>query len=170
MRFCADGCPTNVDLLSPNSLLQKAGGGVTMPRTSVVIDGKKLCSKCQKYLPVSAFSPDKKSKSGLLSACRRCANLSYHYGITHVEYENLLKAQHGSCAICGVKQDERSNRTDRSTWLSVDHDHATGRVRGLLCLNCNTAIAHLHDDIALAERAIAYLKKHQRATALRIAN
>lgn len=56
------------------------------------------------------------------------------FGITQKEYEILLKKQKGVCAICGSKPDTR--------WqiLAVDHDHNTGKVRGLLCMVCNTML------------------------------
>jgi hypothetical protein len=72
------------------------------------------------------------------------------YGIGVDEYDALRIAQGGRCAICG----DESDRT-----LAVDHDHATGQVRGLLCIRCNRAIGNLRDDPDLALRAAAYLER-----------
>lgn len=72
------------------------------------------------------------------------------YGITREEYFALKEAQHGCCAICG-----REPKTRR---LAVDHDHATGKVRGLLCAACNMGLGAYRDDIAMLRRAIAYLE------------
>ncbi len=69
-------------------------------------------------------------------------------GVTDADYERLLKAQGGHCALCPTKPKTRR--------LHVDHDHATGRVRGLLCYRCNRALpAGL--DAAWHERATLYL-------------
>jgi hypothetical protein len=71
------------------------------------------------------------------------------YGITEAEYDEMLKRQNGVCALC--QQDKpRKNR------LSVDHDHNTGRVRGLLCVPCNRALGFF-ENIEWNQRAIEYL-------------
>ena len=59
----------------------------------------------------------------------RARRLMTLYGITLAQYASMLKRQGGRCAICGRPPKRRN--------LDVDHDHATGRVRGLLCFNCN---------------------------------
>jgi len=65
-------------------------------------------------------------------------------------------AQHdGRCDICGRRLDEH----DRNRRLTIDHDHTTGQIRGLLCQTCNTAIAMLGDSWAGVERALAYLRR-----------
>jgi hypothetical protein len=74
------------------------------------------------------------------------------YGITLEQYNMLLEEQNGACAICGTKSD---------SYLSVDHDHKTKIVRGLLCQSCNIALGLLHDDIGLGERAIEYLSRRR---------
>lgn len=76
------------------------------------------------------------------------------YGITSQEYDEKYTAQRGCCAICGVHQ------SDGSRALAVDHDHATGDVRDLLCCNCNTAIARLRDSAELCVKAAEYLRRH----------
>src|SRR5882672_6633830 len=74
------------------------------------------------------------------------------YGITLEQYNQILADQGGVCAICGGPPKKRD--------LEVDHDHATGRVRGLLCHGCNVGIGFLCDSADLALRAAAYLEKH----------
>lgn len=71
------------------------------------------------------------------------------YKITVEEYERMLVAQNGVCAICEKQPSKRR--------LHVDHCHKTGRVRGLLCSNCNTAIGKLNDDPALMLKAASYV-------------
>lgn len=73
------------------------------------------------------------------------------YGITLEEYEELFKLQKGRCKICNKKSKIR---------LPVDHDHKTGRVRGLLCSNCNLLLGAIErDGIEIVLLAIQYLKQ-----------
>lgn len=72
------------------------------------------------------------------------------YNITPEDYDRMFKAQNGVCAICGgVNKDSRN--------LFVDHNHTTGKVRGLLCSNCNFAIGHMKDNVKLLQNLIKYL-------------
>lgn len=73
------------------------------------------------------------------------------YGLTEESYDELLKSQNGVCAICGKSRSEiKSN-------FVVDHDHKTGRVRGLLCVQCNTSLGNLKDKPSLLHKAAEYL-------------
>lgn len=81
--------------------------------------------------------------------------LKHHYGITLDEYEEMMRDQGGLCAICGGV-----GRTDRDSPLDVDHNHETGDVRALLCVNCNHGLGKFKDDIERLEKAIAYLREH----------
>ena len=73
------------------------------------------------------------------------------YGITAEEYQAIYEAQGGKCAIC-------QRATGRNKKLSVDHDHKTGEVRGLLCTPCNRdVLGHLRDSVAALLRAVRYL-------------
>jgi hypothetical protein len=74
------------------------------------------------------------------------------YGITIEQYDQLLEAQGGGCALCGVKENPDGRR------LCVDHDHETGAIRGLLCRLCNTALHKFETRSASAERLVEYLK------------
>jgi Recombination endonuclease VII len=80
-------------------------------------------------------------------------NLRALYGIGIAEYKALYAAQGGRCAICDAHQSELTYR------LGVDHDHATGAVRGLLCVPCNQGIGHLKDSVELLRKALAYLSR-----------
>lgn len=77
------------------------------------------------------------------------------YGMTIAEYDSMLDAQNYSCAICGVDED------DVSRALSVDHEHTTNRVRGLLCDNCNHGLGMFKDRPDLLEKAALYLRKFE---------
>lgn len=72
------------------------------------------------------------------------------YGITLEQFNAMLDAQGGVCKIC-----EKVNENGRA--LNVDHDHATGKIRGLLCHRCNTAIGLLKDSAILVRAVVAYL-------------
>ncbi len=79
----------------------------------------------------------------------------HRIGITHGEYVALWNDQRGLCAIC--RQPESVARNGRIQSLPADHDHKTGRIRGLLCHRCNVAIGLLREDPALFMAAATYL-------------
>lgn len=74
------------------------------------------------------------------------------YGVSDEEYQALLLAQRGVCAICGTDQPGKGKRS-----FSVDHDHKTGAVRGLLCSACNVGIGFFQDSVELLRKAAAYV-------------
>ena len=78
------------------------------------------------------------------------------YGITSEQYYSVLVAQGGGCGICGRTNADRKGQRK----LHVDHDHATGDFRGLLCARCNTALGKFVDDVDLLQKAISYLLKN----------
>jgi hypothetical protein len=80
------------------------------------------------------------------------------YGLTTEQYAEMLRRQGGVCAICGGT----SARADGDGSLVVDHDHATGAVRALLCNLCNAGIGHLRDDPRIMRAAIEYIEKFAR--------
>jgi hypothetical protein len=86
------------------------------------------------------------------------AALLRNYGITLAERDALLAAQEGKCAICQAALVGNRN-------LHVDHCHATGAIRGLLCRSCNTALGFLKDDTSRLKRAILYLRNGETVTA-----
>jgi len=78
--------------------------------------------------------------------------LKREYGLTVEQYEAMLKEQHGLCAICKKPPTKRR--------LDVDHDHADGHVRQLLCERCNKGMGCFEDSPQLLEAALRYLRKH----------
>lgn len=78
------------------------------------------------------------------------------YGMTADEVDALLAAQGGGCAICG-------DRPARAASMHLDHDHAGGRVRAILCLSCNQGLGKFRDDPAILLRAIVYLRQRRSA-------
>ena len=124
----------------------------------------KKCSRCQQVLPISDFNKNlRKGVNYGCSKCRKChaeyqkerhcprsrrdEHLKYAYGITQADYDEMLHKQDYSCAICD----------DQDVDLVVDHDHKTGKVRGLLCHHCNTGIGKLQDSVDVLSNAINYL-------------
>lgn len=88
----------------------------------------------------------------------RNADLRKSFGISIEEYDAMHAAQNGVCAICA--RPERARRGDKTKWLAVDHDHKTGKVRGLLCTPCNIAIGNFEDNEERLFAAVDYLRKH----------
>lgn len=82
----------------------------------------------------------------------RSVQLKHCYGITISDYNQIFDNQKGCCAICEKHQSEFQHR------LSVDHDHKTGKVRKLLCHNCNHGLGNFFDSTELLLKAIQYLK------------
>ena len=131
---------------------------------------------CKKDKLVAEFDPDTRYKSGYKSQCRLCkyssaqrnkfgSHLKLRYGIAIEEWDKRLEGQGGVCAICGLPE-TRITRPNATKYLngvaprlSMDHDHATGKARGLLCYKCNIGIGHFQDSVINLESAIAYLKK-----------
>lgn len=127
--------------------------------------GRYVCSACGEAKPEHEFPT--KEGNRLRSQCRVChnrnrtrspyqreANRRYllgQYGLTPAAYDTMLCGQNGVCAIC----EEPEKVEGRS--LAVDHDHATGAVRGLLCTYCNTALGKFRDSVELLARAQSYL-------------
>lgn len=82
----------------------------------------------------------------------RAYDLKKTFGLTLEAYASILEAQHGVCAICSGPQSEEGRM------LAVDHSHATGKIRGLLCGNCNRGLGMFKDQEDLLLRAVLYLK------------
>lgn len=83
--------------------------------------------------------------------CQRRFHLKDRYGITMERFDEMRTRQRGGCAICGAAP------APPYVNLQVDHDHRTGRVRGLLCHRCNKAIGLLGDTSEALTRAAQYL-------------
>ena len=131
----------------------------------------KRCRECGKVKSIDDFYNRSASPDGKQGYCKPCQNvrkkrydeknpsrhyatrLKAKYGITIEDYEQML-AEQGGCAICGAAEPfGRSNR-----YFHVDHCHTTGRVRGVLCANCNTALGLLGDDPQRLAAAVRYLE------------
>jgi hypothetical protein len=85
----------------------------------------------------------------------RKQQLKRKYNMSLAEYELLYEIQNGRCNICFLSPEEL-----KSKYLVVDHDHKTGRVRGLLCNNCNAALGFVKENTKVLESMILYANKH----------
>ena len=133
----------------------------------------KICTNCEILLELEEFNVDKRSIDGRTSCCGNClnklarnkhakdhniiknANFRRRYGIDLECYNRMFAENGGCCGSCKTHQSELSRP------LCVDHDHTTGKVRGLLCFLCNLMLGHAKDSIERLEYGINYLKTHQ---------
>lgn len=141
----------------------------------------KTCPKCREVKPLSEFHVRKNRGGQPASRCKPCCvaaqrewrgkqadydkrryqavkvetrerHLVRKYGVTLADYDAMLERQGGKCAIC-----QTTPETQRYAVFHVDHCHATGVVRGLLCRGCNNVLGVINDDPEALARAIAYL-------------
>ena len=108
---------------------------------------------------------DKKNRERLyaLAKIRRVKNpdltrntyYKYMFGITLSQYKEMLTKQNGVCGIC-------SSVNINGNYLSIDHNHTTGKVRGLLCMKCNAALGSFGDSKDSLKKAIEYLDLHEK--------
>ena len=112
-----------------------------------------VCTKCKEEKPATLvfFPPHNKKKNGLDSWCRSC-RATYRSEVRRGHYRNSISDESlkeiikvGICTICGENGDQ------------IDHCHTTEKVRGLLCINCNTGLGKFKDDPMLLEFARMYL-------------
>ena len=134
----------------------------------------KRCYRCKQILAANCFSANSSRPLGLASACKECSKKSRReayardkqkvknkveinrrirkYGLTPEVYQELLDYQNYKCGICLKPFIEIEKRK-----VSIDHNHKTGAVRGLLCILCNMGIGSLKDDVGSFQRAIEYI-------------
>lgn len=127
----------------------------------------KRCCKCKEEKELKCFNKNRSKKDGYASYCKDCKKeeakkykprketlkkrLSKH-DITPDTYNEMFNKQHGKCLICGRHQSELTKG------LCVDHDHVTGKNRGLLCTKCNLRLGVFNDNIEHLKAAIVYLE------------
>jgi hypothetical protein len=149
-----------------------AGKWKRPPRREPHASGFEVCTMCNLDKPLDEFHKHKLGRNGTSSLCKECsATISRVrredaavrsrendqrrvrlYGLEAGQYDELLAAQNGVCAIC---HEIRAN----GRGLHIDHDHVTGAVRGLLCTTCNTGLGAFKDRVDLLEEAVRYLTR-----------
>lgn len=128
------------------------------------------CKKCSINFNLDKFYFNKNGKYKRQNVCKKCMNiydykidknfkLKKAYGITLDQYNEMLSKQDGKCMICLVNNNGYYRKKPRA--FAVDHCHTTGKIRGLLCSDCNTGIGLLKDNIDLLNNAIKYLNKNR---------
>ena len=141
--------------------------------TKLYSDLYRTCMTCGEEKLTTEFYIRNKKYGRRHSACKECEkervkfrhkenpertknnDLKRLYGITLDEHTKMFEEQNGVCAICKGDGDGKWKK------LCVDHDHETGKVRQLLCRNCNMVLGQVGDNINLLEEMIKYLQKHQ---------
>lgn len=135
-----------------------------------------FCNTCRQSKPRDEMRAD--SRGGRPTRCKSCGNASvraWHaanpgqhtkfkrkyilrtkYGMTIEAHTAMLQLQFYKCAACGDKLTPEGKMKDPV----VDHDHATGAVRGILCRQCNLTLGRAKDDVGRLEKLIAYLRRH----------
>lgn len=144
----------------------------------------KKCNQCSETLPLENFYK-RNDSTKYQNKCKKCMDKNYKnyyknnsekilnqqqtqsldkrreqeylrkYNMTLNEWNSIFESQNFSCAICGTK-----NFTGAGFKPHVDHNHSNGKIRGLLCADCNHGIGKLKEDISILYKAIEYLKKH----------
>lgn len=141
----------------------------------------KECRTCEQVKPVIEFYRNPVGFTGHRPDCKLCYSekrraayeagdkgrnrdtvyeqvLKRDYGITLAEYNVMLRKQAHRCAVCRKPETVRSKRTGALRRLSVDHDHVTGEVRGLLCQRCNVLVWALEDNHTSLAAIAAYIE------------
>lgn len=140
----------------------------------------KNCPTCNKILSIDNFYLSPIFKDGRSKHCKECDRarqrkfrkeqpnkaknneLRNRYGKEFglQEYNDLLVKQDNKCAICKRKESKKYKKK-RAYMLAVDHCHKTGKIRGLLCSACNTAIGKFGDNIQRIKETISYLRRNK---------
>lgn len=121
----------------------------------------KKCLNCEEEKELSEFTPKKGSPMGVESNCKNCRAIKMvnkRYNLKENERDILLQKQNGVCAICKNIESVK-HQHGKTRHLSIDHDHNSGKIRGLLCGACNNGLGRFKDNIELLENAIKYLKE-----------
>jgi len=133
---------------------QSQKGRVVRERVEVPA-GHKYCRRCDQIKPFAEWHKNARQSGGLAGYCKECrselgrrGHLKRTFGLSPEERATLIESQGGTCAICdGPPQ-------------HIDHDHTTGKVRGVLCGPCNMGLGQFQDDPTRLARAATYLRRH----------
>ena len=118
---------------------------------------EKRCCRCKQYQHANEFAKGEP----MCRSCKRNASYIRKYGITSEQYKTKLIEQNNKCDCCGEKLQIVENlRRGDSNKVSLDHDHVTGKVRGIVCQRCNLAII-VFDNNVLLSNVISYMEKHK---------
>lgn len=115
------------------------------------MQGVKQCKHCGEWKNITNFEKtiSRSGKSYRRNRCGSCTRMKKVYNLEWKDKQDMLRNQNGVCAIC--KEDGGSRG------LVIDHCHASGKVRKLLCNRCNLVLGQVGDNVRLLEQAILYL-------------
>jgi hypothetical protein len=111
-----------------------------------------LCKSCESLKNKAYFATETAEQRTNRLAKARTWWFRSKYGITEAEYDQMVDIQGGLCACCNLAPSGKG----AAAVLNVDHDHVTGRVRGLLCNPCNQAMGLMKDNPAMVRQLLAY--------------
>ena len=133
----------------------------------------KPCTKCGITKPLEDYPLDKRANDGRASSCKQCNNKEHRkrysskeyknsnhkyrmekrYGLSPLDFDTLIGANNNCCHLCNKKFKDTRHK-------HIDHCHETGRVRGILCKDCNTALGKLGDNEEGLLKALRYLRSN----------
>ena len=149
-------CLTELPLLSFSASLSKREGKARRRSECKPCNSKRNAAAVR-----AAYKKDPEKFKAASSVWRKKNRLKirnrmlwYDHGISDSERDRMLASQGGACAIC-----ETVLPVGGRTGLHVDHDHVTGKVRGILCMNCNMGIGKFHDSSERLRKAAGYLER-----------
>ncbi len=149
-----------------------------MTEQAVLLELPRRCTRCKELKPVTEFTWEKRQR--YLNNCKKCMSektliwrgnnrhrikehdrkihIKTKYKISMETFDILCAVQGNRCGIC-----RRDLPIAEKKWreVCVDHDHLTGKIRGILCRNCNTGVGHLQDNPDLLQAASLYVRKHR---------
>lgn len=163
----------------PESAETKLKKAATFAAKRAILPKEKACNKCGEIKELELFPKKKDMKDGRHGSCKVCEGKrksKYKYtteqwsdwrrkkkfGLEKDDYNYMLKEQNYSCAICNIKLNDyvgiygKGKKLDSFT---VDHDHTTGKIRGLTCFRCNLMLGYGQDNPAILEAGANYLKE-----------
>lgn len=145
----------------------------------------KICKRCGVRKSLTKFYNSKVYPTGKAYTCKTCqsemrnrwikdddaryresnrrAGLKYKFGMTIEQFDKMLADQGGCCAVCKTTNPNGEGiENGKNKQFSIDHDHTTGKIRGLLCNKCNRCLSFMQDSVTVLTKAITYLKKHNK--------
>ena len=114
--------------------------------------GQYLCISCQKDKQKNAWQSRTPKK-------RLEQHLKYKYGVSHSEFLQRWEQQKGCCAICEDVLPDLMAYENRRRGYAIDHNHETGKFRGILCLHCNSLLGMAKESMVILNKAAGYLEK-----------
>lgn len=154
----------------------------SIPGCVAAVGETKVCSDCGVEKTLDKFAKASNARLGRHSHCKSCRGINrrrvyaadpaghrersiwngvkFKYGLTRDQFDKMNADQGGVCAICGLPPTVQHKPGQTAPpRLAIDHDHLTGKVRGLLCVTCNLAIGYLRDNPSVVDNAAAYLRE-----------